>query len=124
MNGFDDMFKSVSVMMIIMPIIGVLFFLAILTFIILLIFSPKFKAKLMGNQIKAVEYTVHDNKDNITHIGSDVGDIITNTGENILNNNEDKLKDIASRSAKVMEGGIETTAGAITKGVSKNIDKK
>jgi hypothetical protein len=124
MNGFEDMFRGIGIVMIIGPIIGVLFFLAILTFIILLIFSPKFKAKLMGNQIKAVEYTVHDNKDSITHIGSDVGDIVAETGENILNKNEDKLKDISSRGAKIMEDGIETTVGAITKGISNNINKK
>ena len=77
-------------MFIIVPIFIVLVF----VFVLLLMFSPKLKGKLMSRQIKATRYMMDESKDDI---------------ESISSNMADATKD-----------GIETTTRAIRKGLTEN----
>ena len=77
-------------MFIIVPIFIVLVF----AFVLLLMFSPKLKGKLMSKQIKATRYMMDESKDDI---------------ESISSNMADATKD-----------GIETTTRTIRKGLTEN----
>ena len=43
-----------------------------------MIFSPKLRSKMMGNQIKSLKYMMEDNKDNLS-------DIMSNAGSSVIN---------------------------------------
>lgn len=78
MNGeinsiFGNTFQIANVMFTVVPIIiGVIFI-----FVMLMIFSPKLRAKLMGTQIKATKYMIDENKDNLASIANTASDIAT-----------------------------------------------
>jgi DNA-directed RNA polymerase subunit RPC12/RpoP len=90
----------------------------IFIFTILMMFSPRLRAKLIGLQIKTMKHVTNDNKDDMVDIGTNLGDVVARTGKNILDRNEDSLRDISTRGAKISEVGIETMAKAFKKGFS------
>ena len=76
-------------MIIIVPILAA----AIIIFTFVLILSPKARGKWMANQVKATKY--------------------------MLDNTEEDLKDISTRSANISKDGIEITTRAIKDGFTK-----
>ena len=64
----------------------------VIIFVILMIVSPKFRAKFMAHQIKAQKY--------------------------MLEENEEMLKDINRKTANISKDGVEITARAVKKGFS------
>ncbi len=101
---------------IIVPIFVVLVF----AFTIAIIVSPKFKAKIMSRQIKATKKMIDYSKDDLTSMGTAMGNISIQTKKNILDENEDSLRDMATREANISKKGIEITANAIKKGLTED----
>jgi hypothetical protein len=89
----------------------------------ILMFIPKFRAKLLGLQIKTMKHMVKDNKDDLTQIGSDLGGISANIAKNVVDNNEETLRHTATKSARINEEGIEVTAAAVKRGFTDNNSK-
>lgn len=83
--------------------------------------SPKIRGKFMGRQIKSLKYMIEDAKDDIEKMGSIAGNIQTKISKNILDNNEETLKDIEIRKANIDKEGIEIKARALKDGLSKNV---
>lgn len=105
-----------DIMFIIVPIfIGCVF---IFTFAMIL--SPKLRGKMMSRQIKSMKYMINESKDDLQNITTTMGDISINSKKNILDKNEENLKDIVNKSANISKDGIETTVRAIKKGLSNN----
>ena len=94
----------------IVPILAVCIF--IFTFI--MIFSPKLRGKFMTKQMKSLKYMMEDSEE----ILSDLSKTAINVKKNILDQNEDTLKDLASREADIESIGIEKKARAIKNGLS------
>jgi len=105
-----------NLMFIIVPIfIGCMFVVAIASII-----SPKFRGKLMSRQIKAAKYMIDESKDDLTNLGTTMGNIGINTKKNILDQNEDMLRDLTIREANIDKEGIEIKTRAIKDGFSKD----
>lgn len=105
-----------DIMFVIVPIfIGCVFI-----FAFAMILSPKLRGKMMSRQIKSMKYMIDESKETIENITSTMGDISINSKKNILDKNEDNLKDIVNKSANISKDGIETTVRAIKKGLSSN----
>lgn len=85
MFGIFKYFDIIFVIVFIIVIVGFIF-------TILMMFSPKLKAKFMEKQIKATKYMMEDNEDNLT--------------------------DIARRGANISKEGVEITANAIKRGLT------
>jgi hypothetical protein len=83
-------------------------------------FSPKGRAKWMGEQIKAMQYMVDENKESLEDLGTTTGNIGVNVQKNIIDQNEEKLKDIATKKAEISKEGVEITARAIKDGFTDN----
>ena len=110
MPGFDVMF-----------IISIIIFVLIFTFVILMIFSPKLRGKMMSNQVKSLRYMTDYSKEDMENAMTNLGQVSINTKSKILNDNEDKLKDIMDKSADISKDAISTTVGAIKKGIKDNM---
>lgn len=104
---FDFLFNA---LFIIVPV----FIAVIFVVTIVMAVSPKFRGKLMGRQIKAAKYMLNDVQDDLVELGS----VAAKTKQKMIHENEDVLKDIATRSANVHKEGIEITAKAIKDGLS------
>ena len=91
-----------------------------ITFImtIALMVSPKLRGKLMSRQIKATKHMMDYSKEDLKDILSTSADIGINVEKEILDNNEEKMKENAKRKANINKKGIEITANAIKEGLN------
>ena len=87
---------------------------------IALMISPKLRGKLMSRQIKAAKHMMDYSKEDLKDLLSTSADIGINAEKEILDNNEETMKDNATRKANISKEGIEITANAIKEGLSKN----
>lgn len=105
----------------IMFIFSIIVFILIFSFVIMTFVSPKFRGKMMSRQIKSLKYMTDYSKDDLESAMTNLGEVSVNTKSSILNNNEDKLKDIADKTANINKDAITTTVSAIKKGIKDNI---
>lgn len=99
---FDAMF-------IIVPIfIGIVFI-----FVIAMFISPKFRGKMMARQVKTVKYMLDESKKDLEEIGG----MSINVKKNIIDDNEEFLKDISEKEGEIAGIGIEKKVRAIKKGL-------
>jgi len=89
----------------------------IFIFTIAMLFSPKLKSKFMSKQIKTLKYMMEDSEGILT----DLSKTAINVKKNILDENEDTLKDLASKEAEIESIGIERKASALKKGFFSNL---
>lgn len=107
-------------------ILEILFFiipiLVVLTFIftIALMVSPKLRGKWMSNQIEATKHMMEYSKDDLKDILSTSKSVEVNAEKEILDNNEEIMKDNVTRKANINKEGIEITAKAIKEGLTNN----
>ena len=107
-------------------ILEVLFYLipilVVLTFIftIALMISPKLRGKWMSKQIEATKHMMEYSKDDLKNILSTSKSIEVNAEKEMLDNNEEIMKDNITKKANINKEGIEITAKAIKEGLSNN----
>lgn len=107
-------------------ILDILFFiiliLVVLTFIftIALMVSPKLRGKWMSKQIEATKHMMEYSKDDLKDILSTSKSVEVNAAKEILDNNEEIMKDNVTRKANINKEGIEITAKAIKEGLTNN----
>lgn len=107
-------------------ILEILFFiipiLVVLTFIftIALMVSPKLRGKWMSKQIEATKHMMEYSKDDLKDILSTSKSVELNAEKEILDNNEEIMKDNVTRKANINKEGIEITAKAIKEGLTNN----
>ena len=106
------MFKVVFVIVTIIIVLGI-----VITFGML--FSPKLRSKFMGAQIKSMKYMIDDNKENLTDITSAMGNISVESRKRILEQNEDTLRELATKQAEINSAGLEEMAKAVKNGFRK-----
>ena len=82
-----------------------------------MIFSSRFRAKMLGQQIKSIKYTVEENKENLSDIITAAGSVGINARKRIMDEHEDTLRDINAREANTKKDSIEITARAIRDGL-------
>lgn len=101
-----------QVMFIVVPVfIGLVF-----TFMLFMMFSSKFRGRMMSKQVKAMKHMTDYVKDDMTDVLTNLGSISANAQNNIINQNEDKLRNIANKTANISKDAITTTVRAIKDG--------
>ena len=71
------------------------FAIGIFGYVIAMIFNPKLRGKMMSNNIKAMKHMTDMVKDDITDMITNLGEVTVNAKNNIINNNEDTLRNMA-----------------------------
>ena len=95
-------------------IFGIVIFMFVFVFINM--FSSKSRAKMMSKQVKAMKHMVDYTKEDLQDLMTDLGEVSVNVQNNIINQNEDVLKNIANKTADISKEAIETTVGAVRNG--------
>lgn len=85
-------------------------------FIFVNIFSSKSRAKMMSKQVKAMRHMVDYSKEDLEELMTDLGSVSANVQNNIVNENEDILRNVANKTADINKDALETTIGAIKRG--------
>lgn len=101
-------------------IISLIIFAVMFVLVWTIILSPKVRAKWMGKQIKAMQYMVDENKETLENLGTTTGNIGVNVHKNIIDQNEDQLREMATKQANISKDAVETTARAIKDGFTKD----
>ena len=105
-----------EILFFIIPILVVLTFI----FTIALMVSPKLRGKWMSKQIEATKHMMEYSKDDLKDILSTSKSVEVNAEKEILDNNEEIMKDNVTRKANINKEGIEITAKAIKEGLTNN----
>lgn len=101
-----------NILLIIVPIFAGLVF----VFVIAMIISPKLRGKMMSRQLKATKYMMDASKEDLEAMGTAMGNMSVNIRKNVLDANEDTMRDMATREANINKDAVETTARAIRNG--------
>ena len=105
---------KMEILFIVVPIfIGCVFI-----FTIAMMVSPKLRGKMMSRQLKATKYMLDESIDDLTDIATTSSNAFIKASKNILDNNEDILKDMSRKRANINKEGIEITTRAIKKGLT------
>ena len=110
-NGFFSVFNIFFILMLLLTI-------AVIGFVIALMFSPKLKSKMMGRQLKATKQILDDNKETIKDIHNLQADILVESTDNILDKHEKTIKKNVNKLADISEYPIEKAGNALKKGLS------
>ena len=113
-----------SVMDILFPFIFITFFLVFVIIFginIAAAISPKFRARLMARNVKAVKHMSEYSKDDLQEIQENFGEAHINAQTNIIDDNEAKLRNISDKSADINYHAIKSTSEAIASGVSEGL---
>lgn len=103
-----------DILFFIVPIfIGVIFI-----FTILMIFSPKLRAKMMKKNLEATKFMLDETKEDLSDIIASVSGTSINAKQKIMEEYEEVLTDLNIREAKTKKEALKTTARAIKDGFS------
>lgn len=104
----------------IIPFIIAIIVVVIFIFVFSIMISPKLRAKFMSRQIKSLKYMTDFSKEDLENISSNLGEVSINSTKNILDKNEDKIKDITEKTAEMSSIKVEKIARAIKKGLTED----
>lgn len=116
MDSFNSILQIQQIMFVIVPMIMVLS----IGFMIVMMFSSKFRGNLMSKQLKAVKHMTDYSKNDMEDIIENLENIAINAKNNIINQNEDILKNISNKEAEIKKEGIRTVVSAIKDGWDNN----
>lgn len=103
--NFNDMFQMHNnIFTIVSVFIG-----AVFIFTIALLFSPKLRGKLMSHQIKSLKHMTDYSKEDLEEISNN----IISVKKQILDNNEDKLKEMNFKEAQIEKEGLKVKLNTI-----------
>ena len=105
-----------SVFLIISIVIAIVMFIFVMSFM----FSSKFRSKVMGHQLKMQKQMLDDNKKLLQELGMLSGEIGVKTTKGIIDENEDDLRNIATKGADISKDAISKTAKAIKQGLTED----
>ena len=104
-------------MTIIIMVFSFVIFFVLFGFSVAMIFSPKLRGKMMSKQIKAMRYATDESKRDIEQMGTNVAGAAVNIKKNVLDENADVLKEMATTEAEIQREAIKTKASAIREGL-------
>ena len=101
-------------------VFGIVMFILIFLFAMMMIFGTKTKSKLLARQIKSMRGATDLSKEDIENILTNLSGATIKSKNKIVTENEDDLKNIADTEARINKDAIKETAKAIKEGLINN----
>lgn len=86
-----------------------------------MMFSSKFRGKLMSKQIESMKYMTDYSEEDMEKILTKLNQVGINSKKNILDENEDTLKEIADKNADINKDAVKEYAKSIKEGLADTI---
>ena len=99
-------------MLVLIPFLAI----CMIVFTVCIMFVPSFRSKFFGHQLRMQKRMLEDNKDVITDIGKISGEIGVKTSKGVLDENEDDIRHVVTKTADVSKEAITITTRAIREG--------
>lgn len=113
----DDMMTFHKVMFILVLVLMAFTF----VFMILMMFSSKFRGKLLSKQIKSMKYMTDNSSGDLEKMMVNLNQATINSKKKILDENEETLKEISDRSADINKNAVKKYAKSIKEGLEDSI---
>lgn len=101
-------------------VFGIILFICIFTFVIMTMFSTKFRSKMIARQMKSISGATNLSKEEIEDMMANLGSASIRSKKRILDENEDDLKDIKDAEIRINKDAIRETAKAIKEGFTED----
>ena len=101
-------------------VFGIVMFILIFLFAMMMIFGTKTKSKLLARQIKSMRGATDLSKEDIENILTNLSGATIKSKNKIVTENEDDLRNIADTEARINKDAIKETAKAIKEGLINN----
>lgn len=102
-------------------VFGIILFICIFSFVIMTMFSTKFRSKMIARQMKSISGATNLSKDEIEDMMANLGSASIRSKKRILDENEDNLKDIKDAEMRINKDAIRETAKAVKEGFTGEI---
>ena len=102
-----------KIMFVIIPIFAFLMF----VFVFAMMLSLKLRGRVMSSQIKSMRHMTDMSKEDMQQILSTMGDVTAKSQNDVINNNEEILRDSANRYANINKNAVKTTFSGIGEGM-------
>lgn len=109
-------FNLISSIMPIMFIVILAITGCVFIFVMINMFSPKARGKMMSKQIEAMKHMTDYSKDDLESMMTSLGNVSANVQNNIITQNEDILRNVATKQADINKEAVKTTVSAIREG--------
>ena len=106
-----------SIIFIVVSVISILIFILAVS----LIFSPKFRGKMLSNQVKASRHMLKYSMDDLKEMQKELSDYAISTNKEIMEDNIDDLKDINEMKADIDKNYYKKVAHGIKEGLNDSI---
>ena len=105
-----------NILFTIMFIFGIVVFLAIFIYVIMMMFGTKTRAKMISRQIESISGATNISKEDIENVLTNLSGATIKSKKRILEENEDDLKDIKDAEMRINKDAIKETAKSIKEG--------
>lgn len=95
---------------------GIILFIVIFVFALMMIFGTKTRSKMMARQMKSLRGMTDLSKEDIESLMTNLSDATIKSRKRVLEENEDDLKDIADANARINKDAVRETSKAIKDG--------
>ena len=89
--------------------------------VIFMMFSSKFRGKLLSKQIESMKYMTDYSEEDMEKILTKINQVGINSKKNILDDNEDTLKEIADKNADINKDAIKEYAKSFKDGLKDTV---
>ena len=114
------LFLDMNAGFIIFMVIGILMFVCVFSFAMMMMFGTKLKSKMLNRQLRSLNMATDMSKEDIKNMMSNLEGAAISAHKGVVTAHEDDLKDIADTTARASKGAVETTARAIKKGLAED----
>ena len=97
-------------------IIGIVMFVLIFSFAMMMIFGTKTRSKMLARQMKSLSGAANMSKEDIESMLTNLSSASINSRKKILDENEDTLKDIKDAEVRINKDAIKESAKAVKQG--------
>lgn len=109
-----------NVVFIILFAFGIIAFLLIFAYVIMIMFGTKTRAKMLSRQIESISGATNMSKEDIENVLTNLSSATISSRKRILEANEDTLKDIKDAETRINKDAIRESAKAVKEGFTGN----
>lgn len=98
-------------------IFGIIIFIGVFIYVMLMMFGVKTRSKMISRQIKSISGATNMSKEDIESVLTNLSDATIKSKKRILEENEEDLKDIKDAEMRINKDAIKETAKSIKEGL-------
>ena len=97
-------------------VFGIVMFIAIFSFVMMMMFGTKTRSKMLSRQLKSLRDSTDMSKGDIENLLKNLSDASISSKKKIYEEREDDLKDLADANARINKDAIKETSRAVKEG--------